>query len=205
MNKAAICGVCLSVMVAVPAMAAVNMLTNGSFESQTGTTITGWTNTGTTVVAGGSGGTTVDNYALSQSPDAAGANVDTFIANGNSIVSTTISLVKGTIYQIGYDVALYGSGSNTFSTTVLLGGSGLTALNVSSGGLTSTWTGVMTTYQATTNNATATLSIALTDSGSGKNLAVDRVYVSNIPEPSSMLLLLGGTAGLLRLRRRRRR
>ena len=207
MKKIAILCACLGVMVAGPALAVVtvltNMLANGSFESGTGAPAN-WSNTGTTVVAGGSNGTTADNYGSSQSPDTAGANVDTFTANLNQI-SQVISLVKGTIYQIGYDVELYGSGSNTLNMSVMLGGTGLLGLSANSGSLTAgSWIGKMTTFQATTTNATATFSLTMTDTGTGQNLAVDRVYVSNIPEPSSMVLLLGGTIGLLRLRRRGR-
>ena len=195
----------MALFAAAPAVAQTNLLANGSFESGA----TSWTSAGstsfTTAVAAG---VSVSPFPTSAgSPDAAGTKVAQLLSSSGvtpSTISQSISVVAGTIYSIGYDLVLFNAAAaGTFSTTVKLGAVTLAGLTVASGSLTSgTWVEKIVTFKAL-STGTQALTVTYTPTATAsKSVAVDRVYVQNIPEPASALLLLAGAAGLYRVRRR---
>jgi len=190
--------------VAQPALAAVNMLSNGSFESNGAS----WTNANGTFTTAAAAGVSVDPFTTAAgSPDAAGTKVYTQTASSPTVTTLTqsINLVRGTNYSVGYDIVLYNNANaGTFTSSVTIGDATLSGLTVASSSLTAlTWAEKIVTFTATTTGA-ANFVYTFTSGASTKSAAIDRVYVTNIPEPSSVLLLIGGAAGLLGMRFRRR-
>lgn len=229
MKSFAIAIVAASVLTAVPA-AAVNLVSNGSFESGlAGWTVGGVDTQGFPPVAifygpgqaypNGAYGEAVpaDNAAGSLSPDAAGSRGLYFVSDFtvNQSVSQTVFLTPGN-YQIGFSVYApangYGNvGEAFFSGTIA--GVMLADYAVS--------TGPVTNWQHFGGNATIVAAgnydvsfVFNTNRFPSKDVVVDRVYILSggeggpeipaVPEPATWAMLIAGF-GLVGFAARRRR
>jgi hypothetical protein len=187
-----------------------NLVLNGSFECINLSAMPQhWTTTGAANhIYATSHGIPVDPFTPpAGSPELPGAWAMqlTTTTGASATISQAINVVAGTNYSIGYDIFLANAGNpGTFTTTLTLGGVTIAGLTVPSASLTAgTWAEKIVMFQSTTTG-TETLAITFTPSGpSSKSAVVDRVFVTNVPEPSSILLLAGGLAVLARMRRRK--
>ncbi len=187
---------------ATPAMAAVNLLADGNFSNG----LTGWTNTGTSVITTtAAGNPKTDNYTPSLSPDpvtvSGTAHADSFVFTGatESITQTPTTWQTGVVYEVGYDVDLYAGGGGTDQFALIVNGTTVSTVAVNTATLgTNSWTEVAVAVKATGTSESVALQLT---GNTNASVAVDRAFV--VPEPSSAMLLLGGAAGLLGLRRRK--
>ncbi len=219
-------GVSLAMLVASPAMAATNLIANGSFESG----FTGWTvgqtggGTAPVVIPYGSatpypggafGEAILPNAVATLSPDPVGTSVAYFssdTANPHSL-SQLVNLVAGITYNIGFDYYAPQNGiSNPNDATLSFNiggvpvGTTLTA-GQPSGTPGQTWINFGTSFVAGSSGATP---LELQFKGLGvtaADFAIDRVYVTAaVPEPSTwalMLLGFGAVGGAMRMKRRK--
>ncbi len=219
-------GVSLAMVIASPAMAATNLVTNGSFESG----FTGWTvgqtggGTAPVVIPYGSatpypggafGEAILPNAVATLSPDPVGNSVAYFssdTANPHSL-SQLVNLVAGITYNIGFDYYAPQNGiSNPNDATLSFNiggvpvGSTLTA-GQPSGTPGQTWINFGTSFVASGSGSTP---LELQFKGLGvtaADFAIDRVYVTAaVPEPSTwalMLLGFGAVGGAMRMKRRK--
>lgn len=216
----------LGFLVAGPALASPNLLTNGSFESG----LTGWTIGGTigsypvsVIVTDGSTGSAFgeavpgDN-AASNSPDAAGTHGTYFVDDlAHQILIQSVFLNPGT-YEIGFDgyAPLNGFNNNfdaTFSGTIAM--VLLANYSVHTQNDPQTWIN----YSGVANVLSAGLYQVSFDFQPGgvpaSDVVIDRVYIvsstattgidipSGVAEPASLAVLGIGLLGLGLVRRRR--
>jgi hypothetical protein len=225
MKRFAIAALAASTMVAGSANAAVNLVTNGSFE--TGNTFAwSYTNSGAdslvhpaTVIPynsnasypGGAFGEPIppDN-SVSGSPDAVGNYAAYFVADAsNETLSQTVFLDTG-LYTIGFSVyvpfnGFNNSGNATFTGTV----AGVNLANFTVDGSTP---GVWKHYAGVANIAVAGNYLTSFAYNSGPapagDFVVDRAYIvagNVVPEPGTwalMILGFGGAGAMLRRNRR---
>lgn len=199
-----------------PAMAATNLLTNGSFESN----FAGWavvqagSGTAPVVIPYGSGSqypggafgeAILPNTVTSLSPDVVGNSVAYFssdTANPHSI-SQIVNLVAGTMYNIGFDYYAPRNGiDNPFDASLafFVGGAPVGATltaGQASGTPAQTWRNFNTSFVATTT-APTTFQFQFRGLGStAADFAVDRVYaVGAVPEPATWLMMILGFGGI---------
>ena len=181
------------------ANAATNLLANGSFESG----LTSWSTTGTVTAAAASANATADTFSGTGSPDLPGTQDITF-TTGAATITQAISLVAGTVYRIGYDASSFGTvAGTTASLSVTLNGVALSGLSITQAllGTANSWVEQIITYKAPTTVGVANLVISYNGGATPTKIAADRAFVSNIPEPSSAILLAGAAFGLWRKRR----
>ena len=215
-------GIGLALAMSTPAMSATNLLANGSFEGG----FTGWTITnvggGTAPVTfaygssgqyptGAFGEPIGPNGVASLSPDAVGTQLAYFssdTANPDSL-KQTINLVSGTMYNIGFDyyaprngIANPNDASLSFLVNGLPVGSTLTAGSVA-GTPAATWFNFATSFVAGASGPSA-FEFQFKGLGStAADFAIDRVYVTAVPEPATWMMMLFGF-GLLGHAMRRR-
>lgn len=219
-------GVSLAMAIASPAMAATNLVTNGSFESGLSGWTVGTTGGGTAPVAipygsatpypgGAFGEAILPNAVATLSPDPVGTSVAYFssdTANPHSL-SQIVNLVAGITYNIGFDYYAPQNGiSNPNDATLSFNiggvpvGSTLTA-GQPSGTPGQTWINFGTSFVASTTGSTP-LELQFRGLGvTAADFAVDRVYLTAaVPEPSTwalMLLGFGAVGGAMRTKRRK--
>jgi len=181
-----------------PASAAVNLLTNGSFEAPTvgnfydnyGPGIPGWTVTTNNVdiVTQLSGPFTGAAYQGTQYLDLVG-----FGSTGG--VSQTFTTVAGRTYDLFF--AFSNNPGSTSSAAAAFTIAGLSGEVSHSGAALSdlNWSTYKTTFVAT--SYTSTLAFTNTVGGNNGGLLLDSVSVSSgVPEPSTWAMMLLGLAGL---------
>ena len=219
-------GVSLAMVVASPAMAATNLVTNGSFESG----FSGWTvgqaggGTAPVVIPYGSatpypggafGEAILPNAVATLSPDPVGKSVAYFssdTANPHSL-SQIVNLVAGITYNIGFDYYAPQNGiSNPNDATLSfnIGGVPVGSTLIAgqpSGTKGQTWINFGTSFVASTTGSTP-LELQFRGLGvTAADFAVDRVYLTAaVPEPSTwalMLLGFGAVGGAMRMKRRK--
>lgn len=217
MNKYVGVALVAALLGGVPAAAATNLVTNGSFESGlAGWTIGGTDGQGYPPVAiyynnpsgypiGAFGEAVPPDNSASLSPDAVGDRAAYFVtdlAKAQSL-SQTIFLTPGR-YQFGFSAfapanGYANAGDARFSATLL----GNTIANY----LVST--GPVRTWQAfsglTTISTAGLYTVNFqfdTNLYPSKDVVIDRVYVAAVPEPASWMMLIAGF-GLVGLARRR--
>ena len=210
-------------MASAPAGAAVNLLSNGSFESG----LTGWTLT----QSGGGTAPVVFNYnssagyssgafgepippsnVASASPDPVGNRVLYFssdTANPDTL-SQLVNLVAGATYNIGFDYYIPLNGfNNPFDATLRfsVGGTpvGATLQAGSTPGTAQTWFNFNSSFVAT-NTGPQTLAFEFRGLGvTAADFAVDRVFVTAaVPEPGTWAMMLLGFGVIGAAMRRRR-
>jgi hypothetical protein len=213
---------------------AVNLISNGSFETGTGTagaegSFTGWTIGGTFGSGPGKGperityGTNATGYGdavtpdpFTNSPDASGSHAAFFVDdNASETLSQSISVVTGTEYEVGFDFFETNSGAanpGAFTLSASLNGTLLTTI---SSGVTygaGTWYHVFEVFEATSSGTSGFKFAYSSANETSKDVIVDDVYVevapeSDVPEPASFGLMglgLGAVAFLANRRNRAR-
>ena len=221
MKMRTIFGVGLALAMSTPAMSATNLLTNGSFEGG----FTDWTITN---VGGGSAPVTFaygsldthpfgafgepigPNVVPSWSPDAVGTQLAYFssdTANPDSL-KQTINLVSGTMYNIGFDYYAPRNGianPNDASLSFLVNGIPVGSRRAGSvaGTPAATWINFATSFVAGASGP-AVFEFQFKGLGvAAADFAIDRVYVTAVPEPATWMMMLFGF-GLLGHAMRRR-
>ncbi len=219
-------GVSLAMAIASPAMAATNLVTDGSFESGFSSWTVGQTGGGTAPVVipygsatpypgGAFGEAILPNAVATLSPDPVGKSVAYFssdTANPHSL-SQMVNLVAGITYNIGFDYYAPQNGIDNPNNATLsfnIGGvpvgSTLTA-GQPLGTPGKTWINFGTSFVAS-NTAPTLLELQFRGLGvTAADFAVDRVYLTAaVPEPSTwalMLLGFGAVGGAMRMKRRK--
>jgi len=198
---------------ASPAEAAINLLTNGDFESGVnGALPTGWNATTSTggqiaVLRGsqyipccGTFGTTT-NLANSFASFGAG-EVDTT----GAVLGQTFATIVGRTYDFSFQWGALGAGANNVSYSV----GGVSGGDVSGGALLTASNNLDTTLSTVFGSFVATAAVSqISFSAAGLGLSidpiVDNVSVSSaVPEPATWAMMLIGFAGLSLASRRRR-
>ena len=206
----------------------INLLTNGSFESGSGSAgqagvFTGWTITGT----GTSPGTGPQRIQYGPNATAYGDNVpvdpftyspDASLSHALFLVddaatealSQTVSLIGGVTYEVGFDFFETLSGANNanpFTLSAILAGGTLTTISSGSQYGAGTWYHVYDIFTPA-SSLTTTFAFAYSSGASpAKDVVVDDVYIQtppvSTPEPASLAILAAGCAALGVMRQRR--
>jgi hypothetical protein len=201
-----------ALLIAAPATAAPNLVTNGSFESG----FSGWTLTGTAgdgdpaVVIpynstsgypGGAYGEPIPPDSLAgPDPDAAGNSAVYFVSDfANETLTQTIHLDPG-VYSIGFDAYAPGNGfANQFDATFTgsIAGVSLANYDVSTGPV-QTWSPFYGSTKITTAGDYDITFTFNTNGDPAKDIVIDRVFVvaGGVPEPMTWAMLLVGFFGL---------
>ncbi|MCW5759145.1 MAG: PEPxxWA-CTERM sorting domain-containing protein [Phenylobacterium sp.] len=205
-----------------PALAATNLITNGSFETGdfTGWTYSGVTPSGAPAVIipynsnagypGGAYGEPIppDNSAT-PSPDPVGDNAAYFVADGaTESLSQTVHLLPG-LYTIGFSVYVPLNGFNNAGNATFTGT--IAGVNLANFTVDTSTPQVWVHYAGVANILTegdylSSFTFASAQGAAG-DFVVDRAYIvagNAIPEPSAwalMILGFGGVGGALRARR----
>lgn len=187
---------------------AAPIVTNGSFESG----LTGWTTSGTgttpgigitVITTGGSNSTGYgDNVPVYDLTHAVFFVDD----NANETLSQSVSLLGGQNYTLSFALFATGSGANnpyTFSLKDSVGANVL-ATNLSSSVPVGVWTPYSYSFQAvSTGNFTLAFNYTSGQTPS-KDVILDAVNITAVPEPASWALMLMGFGGLGFAMRRRK-
>lgn len=217
-----------AVLAANPALAATNLVTNGSFELG----LIGWTiggtdndspayppaaifyNSASAYPVGAFGEAVPVNNALTNSPDAPGSRAAYFVSDFtiNQSLTQQVFLTKG-IYQIGFSAYSPQNGFNnigeaTFSGTVA--GVPLANYAVSSGPAT-TWQTFAGAANIVADGLYSVSFVFNTNLRPSKDVVIDQVYIiagnpplGVVPEPATWAMLIAGF-GLVGAAMRRRR
>ncbi len=228
MTRLFLLGAAAAVLMAGPAAAATNLVTNGSFElGQNG--LDGWTiggidNDNHPPVAifygatqgyptGAFGEAIPANDAPTNSPDAVGARAAYFVSDlaVNQSLSQSVFLTAGT-YQIGFSAYAPANGYSNkgeafFSGTIA--GETLASYAVSSGPVT-TWQTFAGSTTILTDGMYAIDFVFNTNLKPSKDVVIDQVYIiagnppiGGVPEPTTWAMLIAGF-GLVGMAARRR-
>lgn len=218
MNVKILAGAAILALMSSPALAQ-NYVANGSFESG----FTGWTvvpNSGgdrPVVIAynqasgyptGAFGESIPTDTVVGGSPDAAGGFTAYFSADtqANSLTQL-VNLIAGTTYRIGFDYYVPLNGyNNTFdaSLSFLINDATISTFNAGSASGTppQQWRNFTTTFTPTTSGP---LEFRFQGTGNpAADFAVDRVFATGVPEPTTwgMMILGFGVIGAAARRRR---
>jgi hypothetical protein len=207
----------ITAALALPLLAsAQNLLTNGSFESG----LTGWTVTNgpatvypvSTVeynALPGAFGEIVppDNNASNISPDAVGMFAAYFVDDAaTQSISQEFTVVDGGLYNLGLSLYAPLNGSlNLGDVTLTLSYPGGLEVVPLSGFTAQVWFGNTVTRDLAAGVYTFSITFAPQGTDFGKDLLVDRVHVTAVPEPGTYALFAAGLGimGLVAARRRR--
>ena len=224
MKVAGIAGVVAGFALATSAHAAVNLLTNGSFEAGT----SGWTIGGAqgdgdparvidynsaSFITGAYGEAVPPDNSASLSPDAPGDHAFYFVSDvSTETLSQSVFLQAGT-YNVGFSAYIPLNGSlNPLDAlfTATFAGVQLTPIGYTVGaGPVQTWThftGVATILSSGNYSANFAFNTNGSEVDWAKDIVVDRAYITSaVPEPATWGLMITGfgLAGVA-LRRRRR-
>ncbi len=190
-----------------------NMLTNGSFESG----LAGWTATGagspgvgvvlapTNGITAGLFGDVVPSDAIHLGSNDPGGTHAAFFYDDNArdTLSQSVILQKGGVYQVGFDLWKTSSGaanSLPFTISASLGGQ-----SVATAGTTTLATGSWTHYSTliepdATGPATLLFRFTAQSGGAGQDVMLDRVFVTDAPEPAGIAVFGVGMLALAGIR-----
>ncbi|MBO9582446.1 MAG: PEPxxWA-CTERM sorting domain-containing protein [Sphingobium sp.] len=196
-------------MFAASGAIAAPIITNGSFESG----LTGWTTSGSGTTPGigitviTTGGTNSTGYG-DNVPVYDGTHAVFFVDdNANETLSQSVSLVGGTHYTLSFALFATSSGAAnpyTFSLKDSVGASVL-GTNLSSNVPVGVWTPYSYSFQAaSTGNFTLAFNFVSGQTPS-KDVILDAVNITAVPEPASWALMLMGFGGLGFAMRQRRK
>lgn len=225
--KSALASLAALAVIATAPASAQNLLTNGSFENPANGGFAGWTLTnlggGTAPVVinynnavgyptGAFGEAILTNTVASASPDAVGRSVAYFssdTANPDSLTQM-VNLIAGQAYKVGFDYYAPQNGidnPNDASLSLLMNNIAIPGATViagtPSGTPSRTWFNRASSFVATSSGPQA-LTFQFRGLGvTAADFAIDRVYVTAVPEPASWAMLIGGfglVGGALRRR-----
>lgn len=193
----------------------VNLLANGSFENG----FAGWTVAGTGTPYGTpliitTNGSTAGPYGdivpadnVSQSPDAVGTHAAYFVDDAaTESLTQSVSVIAGTTYQVGFDYFVTQSGANNlypFTLSVALGPEIFTMDTTIDPVVAGSWAHFSDSFTAGASGSAIFTFAYNSGPQPAKDVIVDEVYATAVPEPLTLSLFGAGLAGLAFFRRRR--
>jgi len=204
----------IAVTLSLPLLASANLLTNGSFELG----LTNWTTTTTAgtiypittplynVLPGAFGEIVPTDNAISQSTDAAGMRFAYFVDDlAVQTLSQSFTITSPGEYNMGFSFYVPSNGAaNAGDASFFVNfAGGLTSTELVSFMPVAAWQ----TVNNVVNLAAGTYNFSFTFTtlgGESKDLSLDRVYVTAVPEPGTYAMFLAGlgVVGLIAMRRR---
>ena len=205
MKKIALIAASAAALFAAPAMAQVgtNLIVNGNFENGS----TGFTIAPGTDISIGSG---ADYVACCSATGSAAAIANHFAVFGGgnatnvSTLSQSFATMAGQAYQLSFDSAVFGSGSQ--SVTFALTGGIIGTGTVTSSAVTNLNTALQNhTYNFTAIGGLTTLSFTSAPQvGTNVDAVIDNVSVAAVPEPAAWAMMIVGMGAIGFAMRRRK-